>query len=92
MVVNVAETSGQQYRPQQQFGALGKPLNRRKLIMCFDGGSCMLEMFVHDALKKFGTSPQTPTTKEARDKEIKIQGAISVRLTRKPRLRSRSPE
>jgi hypothetical protein len=47
---------------------------QEELIVGFDGGSCTLEMFVHDTLqKKFGLRPKPPRDKRQRDKETKRQ-------------------
>jgi hypothetical protein len=52
---------------------------QEELIVGFDGGSCTLEMFVHDTLQKnlgFAPNPQgtrDKETKRQRDKETKRQ-------------------
>jgi hypothetical protein len=48
---------------------------QEELIVGFDGGSCTLEMFVHDTLQKnLGFAPNPQRDKETRDKETKKQG------------------
>jgi hypothetical protein len=47
---------------------------QEELIVGFDGGSCTLEMFVHDTLQKnLGFAPNPQGTKRQRDKETKRQ-------------------
>jgi hypothetical protein len=56
--------------PEHKFLALRKTIDggnepQEELIVGFDGGSCTLEMFVHDTLqKKFGLRPKPPRDNE----------------------------
>src|SRR5262249_32617218 len=48
--------------------------SQEDLIVGFDSGSCTLEMFVHDTLRKnWGLRPKPPRDKETKKQRFKVQ-------------------
>src|SRR5262249_16034644 len=76
--------------PEHKFLALRKTIDggnepQEELIVGFDGGSCTLEMFVHDTLQKnLGFAPNPQGTKRQRGKETKKQRNKDSRCNKRP--------